>query len=142
MQTYHKIWMHFVWSTKKRERLITKDLKYKLITHFKKYGEENDIYIDTANGDMDHMHLLTGLKPIKAPSIIANLLKGESSHWINSNNFIRGKFAWQGGFSVFSVSESHVDEVRQYISSQEDHHRNKSYREELNNLLKHYGITP
>ncbi len=142
MQTYHKIWMHFVWSTKKRERIITKDLKHRLIYHFKKYGEENDFYIDTTNGDMEHVHLLTGLKPTKAPSDIANLIKGESSHWINSNNFIRSKFAWQGGFSVFSISESQVDKVRRYIRNQEDRHRKKSYREELNNLLKHHGITP
>ncbi|NQT96926.1 MAG: transposase, partial [Candidatus Marinimicrobia bacterium] len=96
----------------------------------------------TANGDMDHVHLLTGLKPTKAPSDIANLIKGESSHWINSNNIIRNKFSWQCGFSVFSISESHVDKVRRYISNQEERHRKKSYQEELNDLLKHYGLTP
>ncbi|MBL7047193.1 MAG: IS200/IS605 family transposase [Candidatus Marinimicrobia bacterium] len=142
MQTYHKIWMHFVWSTKKRERIIIKELTQKLIFHFKEYGEENSIYVDTVNGEMEHIHLLTGLKPTQAPSDIANLIKGESSHWINSNNFIRGKFSWQRGFSVFSVSESQVDKVRRYVRNQEEHHRKKSYREELNDLLKHHGVTP
>lgn len=140
MHTYHKIWMHFVWSTKKRERIITKDLKHKLIYHFKEYGEENDFYVDTANGDMEHVHLLVGLKPTQASSDIANLLKGESSNWTNKNDFIRVKFAWQTGFSVFSVSESLVDKVRRYIRNQEEHHRTITYKEELDSLLKLHGL--
>ncbi len=142
MQSYHKIWMHFVWSTKRREKIIKKELKQKLIYHFKEYGEENNIYVDTVNGEMEHIHLLAGLKPTQAPSDIANLIKGESSNWINSNNFIHGKFAWQRGYAVFSVSESQVDKVRHYIRNQEEHHRRKSFKEELENLLKHHGITP
>ncbi len=142
MQTYHKIWMHFVWSTKKRERIIRKDLKQKLIYHLKENGGEKGIYIDTTNGDMDHMHLLMGLTPTQAPSEIANLIKGESSHWVNSNDFIREKFVWQRGFAVFSVSESQVGKVRRYIKNQEEHHRKKSFREELDSLLQHHDVTP
>ena len=142
MQSYYKIWLHFVWSTKNRERIITRELKQKLIYHFKEYGDDNNIYVDTANGDMEHIHLIAGLKPTQTASDIANLIKGESSNWINSNNFIRGKFSWQRGFAVFSVSESLVDKVRRYIRNQEEHHRRKSYKEELDHLLKHHGITP
>ena len=64
MKTYNKIWLHFVWSTKNRERLITNSLKFKLIHHIKEYGEKNDIRVDTINGDMDHIHLLVKMKPI------------------------------------------------------------------------------
>ncbi|MCH7658886.1 MAG: transposase [Bacteroidetes bacterium] len=102
-------------TTKKRERIIIKELKQKLLFHFKKYGDENNIYIDTANGEIEPIHLLAGLKPNHTPSDIANLIKGESSNWVNPNNFISGKFACQRGFAVFSVSESQVDKVRRYI---------------------------
>lgn len=140
MQTYHKIWMHFIWTTHKRERIINKDLKQKLIYHYKEYGEENDIHVDTSNGDMNHMHILIRLNPTHTPAEIANRLKGESSNWINKNDFIRGKFAWQRGYSVFSVSESKVKIIRNYIRNQTEHHRKKSFQEEISDMLKLHGL--
>ncbi|MFQ6676842.1 MAG: IS200/IS605 family transposase [Fidelibacterota bacterium] len=136
MQTYFKIWLHYIWTTKNRDRIISKSFKQKLIYHFKEYGKENDIYVDIANGDMDHMHLLIGLKPTQTPAEIANLLKGESSNWINSNNYIRAKFAWQRGYAVFSVSESKISGIRKYILNQDEHHRTKSFKEELDKFIK------
>ena len=138
--TYHKIWLHYIWATKKRQPLITKDWKNKLIHHFKEYGKENDIYVDTANGIPNHFHLLIGLKPSLSPAQVANLLEGESSSWINKNDFIKAKFNWQQGYSVFSVSASGVDEVREYIKNQEEHHKNMTYQEEVEKFLKAYGI--
>lgn len=140
MQTYHKIWMHFIWTTSKRQRIITKELKQKLILHYKEYGKEKDIFVDTVNGDMEHIHLLIGMKPSQSSSGIVNALKGESSNWINRNRFIRSKFAWQRGYSVFSVSESQVDKVRNYIVNQEKHHRKKTYQKEVVEFIKLYGI--
>lgn len=140
MQTYHKIWMHFIWTTSKRQKLITKELKQKLIQHYKEYGKEKEVYVETVNGDIDHLHLLISLTPSQAPAKVANLLKGESSNWINRNQFIRSKFSWQRGYSVFSVSESQVAKVRKYIKNQEEHHRKKSYLEEVSEFLKLYHL--
>lgn len=140
MQTYYKIWMHFIWATSKWQRIITNELKQKLILHYKKYGKEKGFYVDTVNGDMEHVHLLVSIKPSQTPSGIANALKGESSNWINRNKYIRSKFAWQRGYSVFSVSESQVGKVKNYIKNQEKHHRKKTYQEEVVEFLKLYGI--
>ncbi len=112
--TYHKIWLHFIWATKNRENIITQDLKTNLIQHFKEYGDENDIYSDTINAVSDHTHALIGIDPTQAPAQIANLIKGESSNWINKNDFLNVKFAWQEGYSVFSVSASKVNK-EEYI---------------------------
>jgi len=68
---------------------------------------------------------------------VANLIKGESSHWINSNDFIPQKFAWQDGFSVFSVSHSMVETVRKYIFNQQEHHRKTTFEEEGNQKFTH-----
>jgi REP element-mobilizing transposase RayT len=138
--TYHKIWLHYIWATKYRKPLITKNLKIKLNGHIKKNAKDNDIYIDTVNGIVDHIHLLVGLYPSQCPSYIANMIKGESSNWINKNDFIKQKFAWQGGYSVFSVSESNVQKVREYIMNQEEHHKKMTYEEEIEKFLKVYGI--
>ena len=135
--TYSRIWMHYIWSTKGRVHTLSKTLIPKFIEHFKtKYPKRTDIYVDTANGVSDHFHLLVGQMPVMSQSKVANQIKGESSHWINSNDFISQKFAWQGGFSVFSVSHSQVQKIRNYIMNQEEHHRTMTYEEEVRKFLK------
>jgi putative transposase len=141
MQTYSRIWMHYIWGTKSHQPIISKTLIPKLIAHYKeKYPKGGEIYVDTANGIADHFHLLVGQLPVMAPSKVANLIKGESSHWINSNDFIPQKFAWQDGFSVFSVSHSMVETVRKYIFNQQEHHRKTTFEEEVKRFLEAHEI--
>jgi len=66
--------------------------------------------------------------------------KGESSNWINKNDFIKQKSAWQGGYGVLSVSPSQVQKVRDYIKNQEEHHRKMTYQEEVEKFMVAYGI--
>jgi REP element-mobilizing transposase RayT len=133
--------MHYIWSTKNRQSLISQTLIPQLIEHFKeKYPKGGDIYVDTANGVSDHFHLLVGQKPVMSASKVANQIKGESSHWINSNDFIPAKFAWQEGFGVFSVSYSQVQKVRNYIYNQQSHHQKISFADEIKKFLKSNGI--
>jgi len=135
--TYSNIWMHYIWSTKNHVPIISKTLIHCLIEHYKaKYPKGGDIYVDTANGVSDHFHLLVGQEPLMSASKVANQIKGESSHWINSNDFIPDKFAWQEGFSVFSVSYSQIQKIRNYTYKQEEHHRNITFDEEYKKLLK------
>jgi REP-associated tyrosine transposase len=138
--TYSCILLHYVWTTKDRKPLITKELKPSLVKHIIKYGTENKINIIEINAVRDHVHLLINQKTVQSTSQVANLINGESSHWINSNDFIRLKFAWQEGFSVFSVSPSHVVRLRKYIVNQEEHHKKITYEEEVKKFLDAYGI--
>jgi hypothetical protein len=68
------------------------------------------------------------------------LLKGASSHWINQNRIVPGKFAWGRGYGAFSVSQSGVDEVSKYIANQEEHHRKKPFAEEYERFIRAYGL--
>ncbi len=138
--SYHKIWLHFIWATKDRQRLMHKEFRSELFLHIKQYAGENDIYLDTINGIADHLHCLVGLHPTLSPAKVVNLLKGESSNWINKNNFLSRKFTWQEGYSVFSVGATRVPKVREYIRNQEKHHRKLTYQEEVERFLKVYGI--
>ena len=139
-QTFHQIWLHYVWSTKDRKNLINSELKNKLIFHIKEYSKKNDIYVDTLNGISDHIHLLIEMKPSQSPAQIANLIKGESSNWINQNDFIKLKFSWQNGYGVFSVSDSQIKKVRQYILNQEIHHQKMTYLKEVDKFVKTHGL--
>jgi len=139
--TYHKIWIHLIWSTKKRKKIIYPELKKKLILHMKEEGKEHETYIDTINGIEDHIHLLIGLNPTQTLSKVVNQIKGESSHWINNNKLVKGHFFWQEGFAAFSLGESQVKRARKYIYNQEKHHKKISFEEELNEFLKAYGLS-
>ena len=72
-------------------------------------------------------------------SKIAQLIKGESSRWINKNNLVQGKFIWQDDYWAVGVSESHLKSVRNYIRCQEEHHKEKSFSEEVDRFMKKYG---
>lgn len=138
---YVKIWIHFVWGTKSREPLISKKLKPILINHIKENANSKKIYIDSIDGGKEHIHILVSLGVNQSISKVAKLLKGESSHWVNEQNIIRGKFDWQDEYFAVSVSESMVNKVRQYIRKQEEHHRTKTYKEECDEFIQKYSFT-
>lgn len=134
-----RVWIHLIWSTKNREKLIKEEIRQRLLDHIKMNCKEKEIWIDSLNCVSDHIHLLISIGAEQSISKIAMLIKGESSHWINQNNLIKTKFGWQTKYISISVSESIVDKVRKYIHNQEEHHRKKSYSEEYNELMKKYG---
>ncbi len=75
----------------------------------------------------------------KSISEIVRLIKGESSFWINKSKLVRQKFAWQDDYWAVSVSESHLEKIREYIYQQEDHHRSRSFAEEVQEFMEKYG---
>lgn len=137
---YVKIWIHLIFSTKNRGKFITGDLKKKLILHILEYAAQKDIYLDRINGTEDHVHILFSLPNDMAVSKAAQLIKGESSHWVNKNELRKIKFEWQDEYIALSVSESILPKVRAYIEKQEEHHRKKTFKEEYNEFIKRYGF--
>lgn len=135
---YIKIWLHCVWNTKRRQPLLSKEIRQKIFNHIKDYSRGKKIFIDRINGSLEHVHCLISLGSEQNISKVINLLKGESSHWINSHKLIRGKFEWQDEYFAVSISESVVDKVRKYIDNQEEHHRKISFKEEYDEFIKKY----
>jgi REP element-mobilizing transposase RayT len=88
----------------------------------------------------DHIHCLFLLSPQKSIAEVIKQIKGSSSHYINQNNFIAYKFAWQTGYASFSVSESIVEKVFEYIKNQKSHHQKKTFQQEHDEFLKLYGL--
>ena len=88
----------------------------------------------------DHVHALIDLPTNFTIEDIVQLFKGSSSHWINSNDVVSGKFAWGRGYGAFSVSESNVDAVAKYIAEQEQHHHVRTFTEELKEFIERHGL--
>lgn len=140
MPSYLKIWIHYIWSVKYRENVISKELKYILYDHIRSNAITKNIYIDHIDGTENHLHVLVSLKGDQTVSKVAFLLKGESSHWINSNKLTKNKFEWQNEYIAISVSESMVPKLRRYIQNQETHHKRRSFKEEYDMMFKKYGF--
>ena len=92
------------------------------------------------NGMPDHIHLLFQVNPNKSVAEIIRQVKGNSSHTVNQSNLVENKFAWQTGYAAFSVSESSVEKVQEYILNQREHHRKKSFQEEFEVFMKAYKL--
>ena len=139
---YIKIWIHLIFSTKNREALITKENKTEIIEHIKTNAKEKDIYIDFINGAKEHIHILLSLGSEQSIAKVVQLIKGESSFWINRNKISKTKFEWQDEYIALSVSESIVNIVREYIKNQEEHHKITTFAEEYDDFIRklnHFG---
>ena len=139
-QTYFKIWLHIVWSTKDRFPFLSPEIRTKSFNHIRTIATEKGYHLSLINGIEDHVHFLFSLNPKNSISKMINDIKGESSHWINEQKLLKAKFAWQRGFGVFSVSEFNIYDVRNYILNQVEHHRKISFTEEWNLLLNKHNV--
>jgi putative transposase len=119
---------------------LTKEIRPELFRHIRENALKKDIHLDFINGHLEHVHALVSLRGEQTISKVAQLLKGESSHWANQQNLLPGKLEWQDDYAGFSVSESQVNMVREYIKNQEEHHRTKSFGEEYAALLRAHGL--
>jgi REP element-mobilizing transposase RayT len=128
-----------VFSTKDREPWLTPAIMEELVPYFGGVLRELGGTLLDANGPEDHVHVAAILKPTMAVSEAIGKLKSNSSRWFKER-FGRSAFAWQDGYSAFSVSYSGVPQVLSYVGSQVEHHRKRSYIDELKLLLKAHDI--
>jgi len=137
--SFVKIWVHLVFATKNREPLLKKDFRLELYQHISSNCKEKDIFLQAVNGYAEHIHCLISLGKDQNISKITQLIKGESSFWINQCNLMKDKFTWQDDYFAVSVSESQVENVVKYIKNQETHHSKKSFDQEVDEFMNKYG---
>lgn len=136
-----QVYVHFVWSTKNRiPYLNTPELRKKVWQHIKENARSKEIYVDFVNGHSDHCHCLISLGTDQSFKTIMQLIKGESSYWINKNELTARKFEWQNDYYATSVSPAKLHVVREYIKNQEEHHRKKSFKEEYQELIEKFNF--
>jgi putative transposase len=134
------IWIHAVWSTKQREPFLTKEIRQNVFDHVIQNAKSKGIFIDCVNGHVDHVHCLISLVSEQSVAKVIQLIKGESSFWINKNQLCRNKFEWQSEYFAVSVSQSTLESVRGYIHNQEAHHQKKSFNEEYKEFVEKYNF--
>lgn len=140
-QSLAKILLHLVFSTKERQPFL-RDIVLREEVHRYLGGilAQLDCQPLIIGGVEDHVHLLYAHSRTTTIADVVKELKRGSSVWLKSKAPSLAGFAWQGGYGVFSVGQSQVDDVRTYIGGQEEHHRKISFQDEFRRLLQRYEI--
>lgn len=138
--TYSQISIHGVFAVKNRENLINTNWRDELYRYISGIIKSTNATSLAVGGWKDHVHVFFGMPVTVCIADIMRLIKANSSKWINENKFVKDKFQWQSGYGAFSHSRSQRDKVINYIMTQEEHHRIKSFREEYLKMLKDFEI--
>jgi putative transposase len=141
-QSHAQVYLHIVFSTKNRTPFLT-DPAVREEVHKYLGGTCNnlDCPVLRVGGVADHVHILCRLGRTISIAQLVKELKRESSQWVKEKFPALADFYWQAGYGAFSVSESNVDVVREYVANQERHHVTMSFQEEFRWLLKKHGLT-
>jgi putative transposase len=138
--TYTCLHYHFTFSTKHRKPWIAQEIEERVWEYLGGIARKNELKPIKIGGMEDHVHLLLGAPSTIAPAKIAQLIKGGSSGWIHEKFPNLAAFAWQDGYGAFTVSKSSVPSVSRYIATQRKHHLERTYKEEIRELLDRHGI--
>ena len=140
MHSFVSCLMHCVFSTKERRKLITPELQERLYPYLGGIARENKMKALSIGGVEDHVHTLLSIPATLAIAKAVQLLKGNSSKWIHETFPDQRLFGWQEGYGAFSIGVSGVEETMAYIRNQKEHHRSRSFKEELIAFLDKHGI--
>ena len=138
--TYVSTYIHYVFSTKHRQKIIKPELEERLWPYMGGIARENKMKALAIGGIEDHLHLFLSLPSTLSISKAIQLIKGGSSTWVSKTFQEFKDFQWQEGYGAFSISQSHIDRTIHYINNQKEHHKKKTFKEEYLAILKKHGI--
>ena len=138
--TYSQMMLHIVFSTKDREPWITPPVAERLYPYLGGIVRECGGCAYAIGGVEDHVHMLVRCLPSTAVSDLLRTIKSRSSKWLREEFPELDRFAWQEGYSAFTVSKSKEEAVGRYIRTQEEHHKRSDFRAELIRLLDAHGV--
>jgi putative transposase len=136
-QTFSRLLVHVVFSTKDRTASLKADIRTDLFAYMggiiQNFGGQSVLI----NGVADHVHLLFSIPATMAMAESMKIIKAKSSRWMRGRD---RSFTWQPGYAAFSVSQSSVGQVTKYIASQQEHHKRVQFEDEFFSLLKKYEM--
>jgi putative transposase len=138
--TYSQLYVQLVFAVKSRGNFISANWEDELYKYISAVVQNDRHKMIAINGMPDHVHIFLGLNPAISVADLVKDIKRASDNWINAAGFVKGKFAWQGGYGAFSYGKSQIDQVYKYVMNQKSHHASATFREEYIKLLKVFEI--
>ncbi len=138
--TYTQIHIQFVFAVKHRGCVIAPSWETNLYKYITGIIQNHNHKLLAINGMSDHIHILVGMRPTQSIADFMRDVKGDSSKWINENQFTQSRFEWQEGYGAFSYSISQIPSVIEYIQRQKEHHSRKTFLEEYKQFLALFNV--
>lgn len=139
-QSLAKVYIHAVFSTKNREPLLADDWRGELFDVLGGTANDSGCQILVVGGVADHVHLMFQLGRTVTIADVVRRVKATSSAWVNQTRGVPALFRWQAGYGAFSVSQSSVEAVREYIRRQPEHHATQTFQDEFREWLRRYEV--
>ncbi|WP_435356822.1 IS200/IS605 family transposase [Emticicia sp. SJ17W-69] len=140
MSTFTQILYQIVFSTKYRKKTLSKGERPELFKSIWGILKNNKCHLYRINGVEDHIHIITSLHPSVALANLVKDIKLGSTSFIKEKKIFPDFEGWQDGYSAFTYSIEAKDNLIEYVKNQEEHHKNKTFKEELIILLNEHGI--
>ena len=138
--SYTNLKYHIVFSTKQRARFLSSDIKPRLVKYIGGIIRNLKSVLIEADGPEDHLHVVAGVHPQVAVSDFVRDVKANSTRWARQTFENLKDFAWQDEYSAFTVSQSQLSAVVEYVRKQVEHHKTLTFDEELRALLRKHEI--
>ncbi len=139
-QTLVQIFIHVVFSTKNRVEMIAPEIESELFAYIGGIATNNNSKLVAAGGTANHIHLLILLSKTIGLSELVGDIKRNSSRWIKTKGDSFKTFRWQDGFGAFSVGQTQVPMVKEYIANQKEKHGKQKFEDEMRMFYDKYGI--
>jgi REP element-mobilizing transposase RayT len=139
-QSFTCLHYHLVFSTRRREPLITPALRPRLYEYLGGVIRAEGGHPVTVGGMPDHVHVLARLSHTRAVADVLRVVKANSSKWAHDTFPAAAGFGWQAGYGAFTVGRSSLDAVRRYIDNQEEHHKERSFQDEFRVMLRQHDL--
>jgi len=135
---YNNLYTHFVFTTKNRLPCITPNSRERIEKYITGIINNHDCKMYAIYANPEHVHFLVSRSPNMSEKEVADLVADASESFINKERLVVGRFSWQRSCSAFSVSKGDVDRVCKYILNQPNHHKKRTFAEEIDEFLKFY----
>ncbi len=138
--TYSQLYLQIVIVVKGRQNFLLSSWRQDVFKYISGIISNKGQKALIVNGVANHVHIFVGLKPAMRIADLVRDIKNNSTNYINKNNWVKGKFAWQEGYGVFSYSHSQVSTVYHYVLNQEEHHKKHTFKEEYTRFLRDFQV--
>jgi putative transposase len=139
-QSLSKVIIHIIFSTKDREAWLDRDVRPRMHAYVATVCRDLNAEALLVGGVADHLHIVTTLPRTFSQAALVETVKKTSSKWIKGLDSKYRQFYWQRGYGAFSVSPSQLNAVLEYVESQEEHHRTRTFQEEYRDFLCKYCV--
>ena len=140
-QSLSAVYVHLIFSTKDRRPLLrNNEVREALHANLGGISKQLECPPIRVGGVEDHVHLLARFGRTITQAEWVKELKRVSNLWMKEQGREYTDFQWQGGYADFSVSKSNLEQVKEYIETQEEHHRKVSFQDELRALFRKHEI--